>query len=139
MRGVSIVEEARHRMPGAVFKWGVPLEGETLSDFPIGPTIVSGLREAPSVSVWVPPRVPRWLLDVLFYSSGGCGLAGARRLSGGWLCCWSWVVQDTMVRGGLQQCPQMPDLLRVNHSLPYEWRPLWPSVKGFTPESGPCL
>ena len=43
--------------------------------------------------------------------------------------CWA-AEQDAAVRGGLQQCSQMSDLLRVNHSLPYEWRPLWPSVRG---------
>ena len=33
-------------------------------------------------------------------SSGGCGLAGARRLSGGWLCRWSWVLWGR----GVEQC-----------------------------------
>ena len=49
---------------------------------------------------------------------------------------WSRVLRaaewDAAVRGGPQQCPQMSDLLRVNHSLPYEWRPLRPSVRGLT-------
>ena len=34
--------------------------GKTLSGLPIGPTMVSGLREVPSAPAWVGPRVPLW-------------------------------------------------------------------------------
>ena len=90
------------------------------------------------------------VLDMLLLL-GGCDLAGTRWLSEGlavplvtglagrgveqwWAAEW-----DMMVISELQQCPQMSDLLRVSHSLPYEWRPLRPSVRGFTHESGLCL
>ena len=47
-------------MPGAVLGQGVSPESETVFGLRIGPTIVSGLREAPFASAWAGPRVHRW-------------------------------------------------------------------------------
>ena len=112
---------------------------ETLSGLPIGLTMVSERRQpAPAL---VPPRVPRWSDGALVSprvavaSQGHAGCLGPGRAAGHGSCgveqCWA-AEQDAAVRGGPQQCPQMPDLLRVNHSLPYEWRPLRPSIREFT-------
>ena len=49
------MEEVGHRMPGAVPGQGSHLRVKAFFGFHIGPTMISGLREAPSASMWVPP------------------------------------------------------------------------------------
>ena len=126
------------------------LMGKTLSDLRARFTMVSGLREAPSAPAWVPPRVPLWPVGALVFprvavvSQGraGCpgpavplvtGLAGRGWTSAGPQSRMRWLEANcsSIVRASalpLACCP-----------LPYEWRPLRPSGKGFTPKSGLCL
>ena len=63
-------------MPGAVLGQGVPPESEILSDFHIGLTMVSGLREAPSAPAWVSLLdAPLARRRTAVSSSGGCDVA----------------------------------------------------------------
>ena len=97
---------------------GFHLRVSTLSDFHIGLATVSGLREAPSVSVWVPPRVSLWFDGALLLFLGWLGSCRGTPAVRGWLCRWNlsagcsgaarwssvWAAeQDAVVRSGLQQ------------------------------------
>ena len=116
------MEEVGHRMPGAVPGQGSHLRAKAFLGFHIEPTIVSGLQEAPSALAWVPPRVSR-CSDVLLRLLGWLGLCRGMPVALWiWLCHWNlpagwssvWFAeQDAVVRSGLQQCPQVSDLLRV--------------------------
>ena len=140
--------EVGRRMPGAV-PGGGPLEGETLSGLPIGLTMVSGLR-ASSAPAWVPPRVPLWPVGALVFPrvavasqgraarSVGLAVPLVTGLAGrGWT---SAGLQSRMRRleagrSSIVRASALP----LAPWLPYEWRPLRPSIRGLTPESGLCL
>ena len=85
------MEEVGYEMPGAVPGQGSHLRAKAFLGFHIEPTMVSGLREERSAPVWVPPPCLSGPM-CCYASSGGYGLAGTRRLSGAWLCRWSWVL-----------------------------------------------
>ena len=73
------------------------------------------------------------------------GRAGCLRA---WLCRWSRVLRAAgWSSAGLQSRMRRSEVGRSSIgrasafplaccSLPYEWRPLWPSIRGLTPESG---